>query len=276
MLERMHLSPIQENSSGDYYEENEGFEYKSEFQQVAKLALQRLEYRRGSAMTGLMRIYADREQATNSGKKLRLEALESMGPKGESSIVLLATDTTTNTLAGIRVATINAERLPEGVIEQKATGEIATNRGGEGVASMVDTVFGEILQKVANETKEQMTALPLPIRETRLIWEVRNSSKERLDVARIEAGVVPEGEKKTFLEKEIARREKEQERWLSLYGENGKFGLLPADDPSAPEKGIVFKKEFRPSEPTSEEEDNKYLAPERYEEILEILKEASQ
>lgn len=119
--------------------------------------------------------------------------------------IFIATDQT-GFVNGLRAMTLEH---PDGIFDPFVMhGHIATSKRGGGVASALDTAMTDFMQREAD--KDDSTVL----------WKVTNQNK--VDMEKME--------KDGASESDLEKKGIEQQRWLSLYGDGGRFGLESKND----------------------------------------------
>jgi hypothetical protein len=119
--------------------------------------------------------------------------------------IFIATDQN-GSVNGLRAMTLEH---PDGIFDPYIMhGHIATSKRGGGVASALDTAMTDFMQREADKEDRDV------------IWKVKNQN--RVDMEKMKA----DGASESDLEKKGI----EQQRWLSLYGDGGRFGLESKND----------------------------------------------
>lgn len=116
---------------------------------------------------------------------------------------------------GLRAMSLD---YPDGIFDPYVMhGHIATSKRGGGVASALDTAMTDFMQREADKD------------ESPVLWKVTNQNL--VDMEKMKA----DGASDSNLEK----KKLEQQRWLSLYGDGGRFGL-------ASNNGYELERTFKP------------------------------
>lgn len=189
-----------------------------DFVYATKVLLETLKKEEKTAEEGFVFSYGSLTKTTSKGVPLGITSLswmseDGLGEKGKQRIVLVAKNDSTGKVVGLRLSDIRDKGLS---INENgsylnsliASGEIFTRNRGEGIATVLDEAFVEILTKMANEHKQHYPG------EHQIHWNVENRHLKRLEES-----------KNKDLDTDNNEREVEQKRWQSLYGEGGKFGL---------------------------------------------------
>lgn len=251
------------NITGTKQEAQEGNEVLSEdFQQACGVLLRQLEELDKDAETGYVFSYGSIIKETSAGKALEIDTLSWMSDDGyltdiKKRLVLVAKDLLSGRVVGLRLSDIRRGDYVKDadgdlVSTENVTGEILTGLRGEGLATAIDTAFTEILSRVTNEWQQQ-----IPENNVQLNWNVENRHLRRIEES--------QGSQEKAVDED---RTKEQQRWQSLYGVGGKFGLQKTGD-------YNYTKVIRPDVQEGVLYEMKPVDIKKFQEIKLALKEAS-
>lgn len=168
----------------------------------------------------------------------------------ERTMLLVGIDVLTKKIAGLRQ--LNLTKTNTGKYEVE--GEIQTGIRGIGAATAIDKGLIEILQKLSNELEQEVS------------WKVTNAHLYNIENFKTKWDPYMTGKKLEEYKENLLRKEEEQKRWQSLYGDEGTFGLTLNSGSLR-----VYSRKFIPENTENISCYNNVITDEKYEEIATLL-----
>lgn len=220
--------------------------------------------------------YGEMIEKTSGGKELLISNLLYNFEPGvfpRDSLVLIAKDLQSNKIVGLRIQEIDRITYKDGNKSKypivNVEGGIITSQRGEGIASSLDNALLKTLHNIINEIQKNS-----PENEHQINWSVSNDNLNELEELKkllTEAKEKRRWETVEKVEKQIALKKQEQERWQSLYGKDGKmkmvsFGISPSGEKQ-------YERIIKPDE-IHDENVKMYLTAEQLKQLLRELEDS--
>ncbi len=173
----------------------------------------------------------------------------------ERTMLLVGIDFLTKKIAGLRQ--LNLTKTTTGKYEVE--GEIQTGIRGIGAATAIDKGLVEIIQKLSNELGQEV------------VWKVTNAHLYNIENFKTKLTPYMAGKELEEYKEDLFKKEEEQKRWQSLYGNDGIFGLTLNSRSLR-----VYSRKFTPENTESVTYDNNLITDEKYEEIVTLLEKTLQ
>ncbi len=228
--------------------------------------------------------YGNILEKTSTGKDVLVNtilcdsSLEPMFKGLKDSLFLIAKDKESNQIVSIRTQSIidpKHNKDNSGFVNKHVSGTIVSKIKGQGYASATDKVLQKILQRYVNEEQDILNKKSFGSK-IQLTWIVENQNL--FDLKDLEKKLLSATEKNNQAEmvtltQILKEKKNEQERWRSLYGDEGQFKLSKETDPNRFLE--TYEKEIHPNEDVGNEDNKKQpIKQEDFYKILEDVKKS--